>query len=73
MGPSNTILQQAMSARRRTKGPLKVWVLLRCPSATCATQEVNVYVSEEPGCKPWQAPCRCPRCGTELHYEGLDE
>jgi len=74
MTPSSEAIQRAISERRRTKMQLKVWVLMSCPSGTCASQEVNVFVDETtPGVRPWQAPGRCPRCNSELHFEGLDD
>lgn len=74
MSPSSEAMQRAISARRQAKRPLQVWVLMSCINEHCASQEVNVFVDETvPGCKPWQAPCLCPRCHTELHFEGLEE
>jgi hypothetical protein len=73
MNEQGQVLQRAISTRRRMKGPLKVWILMSCPAGTCASQEVNVFVDEtQLGCRPWQASCRCPRCGAELNFEGLE-
>jgi hypothetical protein len=65
-------MQRAISERRASKHQLKVWVLMSCVNEGCASQEVNVFVDEtQTGVKPWQAPCYCPRCRTELHFEGM--
>ena len=71
MNDSMQQLQRAIQRARRG-GPLKTWVLMHCAAENCPIQEVNVWVEEKPGQKAFQAPCRCPRDGSELIYEGME-
>jgi hypothetical protein len=72
MNESGQRLQQAIRAQREHTLKLRAWVLLSCPNPMCSIKETNVWVEEMPGCRPFQAPCRCVRCSSELQFEGLD-
>jgi hypothetical protein len=73
MNADSERLQQAIHKRRRARGPLRCWVLLRCPRENCPCREINVWIDEGPGCKVFQAPCRCVRDGLELEFEGFED
>ena len=66
-------LQAAITAARQ-EGWLRrgVWVLLRCAQAGCVSWETNVWVEELDGCRAWQAPARCVRCGTPCEFHHLE-
>jgi hypothetical protein len=45
----------------------------KCPAETCPVGLIRVGFVEEHGItKPFQTPCRCVRCSTELEYVGLE-
>jgi hypothetical protein len=52
--------------------PERLWVLLSSPNDRCATEEVNLFVSEHLGVKPFQASLRCPRCAGPLTFDGVE-
>jgi hypothetical protein len=66
-------LLEALREQRRRQGRVQGQLTLACPVTSCPiTGEFRVLVRETAGGSLVQPKLKCIRCGTELHFIGLE-